>query len=173
MGDMISQVEGERGLLERIADKIPGFRGYLDKEKRRDADKLLRDSIARQFEAQMRRLPELQMQLMAGAGILYLDDVERAVTKLQMFVDRVKTTPRGYAGFFDAIKVKEDDLERLYHWDEQLLGEADKIAGAIDALGAAASSGGDVGMAVQGLIGAATAVNELYSKRENVLLGSV
>ena len=173
MGDIIGQVEGERGFLERVADKIPGFRGYLDKEKRRDADKLLRDSIARQFEAQLRRLPDIQMQLVGGAGILYVDDLERAVTKLQMFVDRVKTTPRGYAGFFDAIKVKEDDLERLYHWDEQLLGEADKLAAEIDAVGAAASSGGEVGPAVQSLVGAAASLNELYSKRESVLLGSV
>jgi hypothetical protein len=172
MGDIMSQVEGERGLLERIAGKIPGFRGYLDKEKRRDADKLLRDTIAGRFAVQLRRLPELQMQMISGGGILYVDDMERAVTKLQMFVDRVKTTPRGYAGFFDAIKVKEDDLERLYHWDEQLLGEADKIAAAIDTVGAAVGSGGDVGVAVRDLINASTAINEMYSQREHVLLGS-
>jgi hypothetical protein len=173
MGDILSQVEGERGLMERIAGKIPGFKGYLAKEKRRDADKLLRDAIAARFETQVRRLPEIQMQLVNGGGILFVDDMERAVTKLNMFVDRLKTSVRGYAGFFDAVKVKEDDLERLYRWDEQLLGEADKIAAAIDAVSAAASSGGDAGAAVQGLIGAATAINELYSQREHVLLGSV
>ena len=172
MGDILSQVEGERGLMERIAGKIPGFKGYLAKEKRRDADKLLRDAIAARFETQVRRLPEIQMQLVNGGGILFVDDMERAVTKLNMFVDRLKTSVRGYAGFFDAVKVKEDDLERLYRWDEQLLGEADKIAAAIDAVSAAASSGGDAGAAVQGLIGAATAINELYSQREHVLLGS-
>ncbi|HEY4689974.1 MAG TPA: hypothetical protein VIK33_11725 [Anaerolineae bacterium] len=173
MGDMISRVEGERGLLERIADKIPGFRGYLDKEKRRDADKLLRDAVAARFQEQMRRLPEIQQQMLNSGGILFVDDVERAVTKLNMFVDRLKTSVRGYAGFFDAVKIKEDDLERVYHWDEQLLGEADKIAAAIDAVTAAMSSSGDVGAAVQGLIGAATAINDLYSQREHVLIGSV
>ena len=84
MGDMISRVEGERGLLERIADKIPGFRGYLDKEKRRDADKLLRDAVAARFQEQMRRLPEIQQQMLNSGGILFVDDVERAVTKLNM-----------------------------------------------------------------------------------------
>lgn len=172
MGDIIGQVEGERGLLERIADKIPGFRGYLDKEKRRDADKLLRDSIAARFDAQLRRLPEVQMQLLTGAGLEFVDDVERASTKLQTFIDRVKTTPRGYAGFFDAVKVKEDDLERLYHWDEQLLTEADKIAAAVDGLDAAVASSGEIGPAVRALIAATTAINDLYSQREHVLLGS-
>lgn len=173
MGDILGKVEGERGTMERIAGKIPGFKGYLAKEKRRDADKLLRDKIVSLFEAQLRRLPEIQMQMISGGGILFVDDMERASVKLQTFVDRVKTTPRGYAGFFDAVKVKEDDLEQLYHWDEQLLGEAGKVAAAIDAVGAAVGSGGDVGAVVQGLVGASAAINELYSQREHVLLGSV
>lgn len=173
MGDMIGQVEGERGFLERLAGKIPGFKGYLAKEKRRDADKLVRDAIVSRFDAQLRRLPDLQMQLLSSGGIEFVDDVERAVVKLQTFVDRVKTTPRGYAGFFDAVKVKEDDLERLYHWDQQLLDEADKIALAIDAVATAVGGSGDTGAAVRNLTGAVTAINDLYSQREHVLLGSV
>ncbi len=172
MSDLIGKVEGERGLLERIAGKIPGFRGYLAKEKRRDVDKLLRDGIVSRFDAQRRRLPELQMQLVSAGRLEYVDDVERSVMKLQTFVDRVKTTPRGYAGFFDAVKVKEDDLEQVYRWDEQLLGEADKIALAIDALAATIGGAGDTGAAVRDLIAASTAINELYSQREHVLLGS-
>ncbi len=172
MGDIIGKVESERGLLERIADKLPGFRGYLDKEKRRDADKLLRDAIVSRFDAQLRRLPEIQMELTASGRIEYVDDVERAVVKLQTFVDRAKTTPRGYAGFFDAIKIKEDKLEQLYHWDTQLLDEADKVALAIDAVAAAVGGTGDTGAAVRDLIAASTAINELYSRRERVLLGS-
>lgn len=173
MGDIIGQVEGERGFLERLAGKIPGFKGYLAKEKRRDADKLVRDAIVSRFDAQLRRLPDLQMQLLSSGGIEFVDDVERAVVKLQTFVDRVKTTPRGYAGFFDAVKVKEDDLERLYHWDQQLLDEADKIALAIDAVATAVGGSGDTGAAVRNLTGAVTAINDLYSQREHVLLGSV
>lgn len=173
VGDLLGQVESERGGLERLAGKLPGFRGYLAKEKRRDADKLLRDTIAARFEAQLRRLPDLQLELLNAGRIEFVDDVERAVTKLNTFVDRVKTTPRGYAGFFDAIKVKEDELERLYHWDEQLLGEADRIALAVDALATAIGGTGDTGAMVRDLVSASTAINELYSKREHILLGSV
>ena len=173
MGDVISKVEGERGFLERLAGKIPGFRGYLAKEKRRDADKLVRDAIVARFDAQLRRLPELQMALTTSGRIEFVDDADRAVVKLQTFIDRVKTSVRGYAGFFDAVKVKEDDLERLYHWDEQLLGEADKIALAIDALATTAGGTGDTGAAVRELIAASTAINDLYSQREHVLTGSV
>ena len=173
MGDIIGKVESERGLLERIADKIPGFRGYLDKEKRRDADKLMRDAIVSRFDSQLRRLPDLQMQMVGSGSLESVDDVERAVLKLQTFLDRAKTTPRAYAGFFDAIKIKEDELEQLYHWDEQLLSEADKVALAIDAVAAALGGTGDTSAATRDLIAVSTAINELYSRREHVLLGSL
>jgi hypothetical protein len=173
MSDLIDKVESERGTLERLGRKIPGFRGYLAREKRRDADKLLRDAIAQRFEAQLRRLPDLQIQLVSAGRIEYVDDVERAVTRLNTFVDRVKTTPRGYAGFFDAVKVNEDELERLYQWDMQLLNEADKIALSVDALAAAIGGTGDTGAAVRDLVASSAAINELYSKREQALLASV
>ena len=173
MDDLIGKVESERGTLERLGGKIPGFRGYLAREKRRDADKLLRYAIAQRFETQLRRLPDLQMQLVSAGGIEHVDDVERAVTRLNTFVDRVRTTPRGYAGFFDAVKVKEDDLERLYQWDTQLLDEADKIALSIDTLAAAIGGTGDAGAAARDLAASSAAINELYSKREQALLASV
>jgi hypothetical protein len=173
MGDLIGKVESERGTLERLGGKLPGFRGYLVREKRRDADKLLRDAIAQRFEAQLRRLPDLQMQLVSAGRIEYVDDVERAVTRLNTFVDRVKTTPRGYAGFFDAVKINEDELEQLYQWDTQLLDEADQIALSVDALAAAIGGTGDTGAAVRDLVASSAAVNELYSKREQALLASV
>ena len=173
MSDLIGKVEGERGTLERLGGKIPGFRGYLAREKRRDADKLLRDAIAQRFEAQLRRLPDLQMQLVSAGRIEYVDDVERAVTRLNTFVDRVEMTPRGYAGFFDAVKINEGELEQLYHWDTQLLDEADKIALSIDTLAAAIGGTGDTGAAVRDLVASSAAINELYSKREQALLASV
>ena len=95
------------------------------------------------------------------------------MTRLNTFVDRVEMTPRGYAGFFDAVKINEGELEQLYHWDTQLLDEADKIALSIDALAAAIGGTSDTGAAVRDLVASSAAINELYSKREQALLASV
>jgi len=67
----------------------------------------------------------------------------------------------------------ELDYEGSIAIDSKLLDEADKIAAAVDAVAMAVGSSGDVGGAVRGLIGAAAAINDLYSQREHVLLGSV
>jgi len=40
------QASGERNFLERVAAKIPGYKGYLEKESRRDVDKLHREHLA-------------------------------------------------------------------------------------------------------------------------------
>jgi hypothetical protein len=173
MDDMVGRIQDDRNWLTRLGAKLPGFRGYIEKETRRDADKILRDTISDKFNVQARRITQLQMDLVSHAKLEHVDDMERAATKLKQFMDRVKTTPRGYAGFFDAIQVKEEQLEQLYQWDLRLLEEAEKFAATVDATASAISGDADIAGAVRALTDAAAQLNELYGQREHVLLGSV
>ena len=40
------EARGQRNWLERLGDKIPGYRGFQDRELRRDVDRLLREHLA-------------------------------------------------------------------------------------------------------------------------------
>jgi hypothetical protein len=40
-----------------------------------------------------------------------VDDLEGAAIKLRQFIDRVRTASYGYAGFFDAVKVRSEELD--------------------------------------------------------------
>ena len=91
MGDIVGQIKDERGGFVKLLSKIPGFKGYMEKETRRDADKLVRDAIASRFSAQLDRLSEVQSDLIPSGGFEFLDDVEQAAVKLRTFIDRVKT----------------------------------------------------------------------------------
>ena len=189
MGDMVGQIKDQRGGFVKLLAKIPGFKGYMEKESRRDADKLVRDTIASRFTAQLDRLSEVQMDLIPSGGFEFLDDVEQAAVKLRIFIDRVKTAPRGYAGLFDAVQVKEDQLEQLYNFDFQLLAEVDNLARVTDGcqvamgvLPAPAATEGQPAAAVgpAALKASITALrrtcaglNDLYDKREHTLLGSI
>ena len=42
MGDVLGQIKDQRGGFVKLLSKIPGFKGYMEKESRRDADKLVR-----------------------------------------------------------------------------------------------------------------------------------
>jgi hypothetical protein len=172
MTDLYEQIKGDRGRIESFVGKFPGYKGYKEKEMRRAADKLLRDALARRLEEQWRRLPDIQKQLLSSAQIQWLDDIEGATMKLQTFIDRLKTATYGYAGFFDAVRVKEDELDQLYDFDMALDGQVDEITAAVDALSSAATSKEGIGEAVARLNGAAAAANETFHRRRDVITGT-
>jgi len=74
------------------------------------SDKLLREQVANTFEPLYQRISSLQRQLISQGGLTYIDELEAAAIKLRQFIDRVRTASYGYAGVFDAVKVKADDL---------------------------------------------------------------
>ena len=191
MSDLVGQIKDQRGSFAKVLSKLPGFKGYMEKETRRDADKILRDAVAARFTDQLDRLSELQNDLLSNGGFEFVDDVEQSAVKLRTFIDRVKTAPRGYGGVFDAVQVKEEQLDQLYNFDYQLLSEVDHLAAAIDqcrialgvmpapppAEGAAPVPAATGPEALKTALGAVkhvcTGLNDLYDKRMHVLVGAL
>ena len=132
MNDILERVTGESDFIKKILGKLPGFRGYVEREDRRNADKLLRESIAERFENLWRRISSLQKEAISNGEIEKIDDLESSAIKLRQFIDRVKTASYGYAGFFDVIKVNTEELNAIYQHDLQMLELEDEISRAID-----------------------------------------
>jgi methyl-accepting chemotaxis protein len=157
------------GGLESLMAKIPGFKGYKEKELRREADKMLRMEVAAKLDDQRKRLVELQMQLISQRLIEFLDDVERAVVKLQGLIDRIRTASYGYAGLFDAVKVKEDQLDALYEFDNRLLDSVSEIAAAVDKLTSAIGSQEGVAPAINELVSEVDQANLTFGHRDEAI----
>lgn len=173
--DLRDTLEQALGGLEDLVRKIPGYRGYKEKEMRREADRLLRDNLAQAFGDQAQRLVDVQGQLVAGGKIELLEqatDLEDAVRRLQTLVDRIKRAAQGYAGFFDAIKVKEKQLDALYEFDDNLLSQIDVVKSAVDDVQAAIDAGEGLPAAIANVRRIAGEVNQLFSQREQVIIGS-
>lgn len=171
MSDMLGKIKGKRGGLEKLVGAIPGYKGYKEKEMRREADKLLRETLARQFEVQWARLADVQKQLIGSGGILYVDDLDSAVTRLRGLIDKVKTASYGYGGLFDAIKVKEEDLDKLYQFDSGLADHVGNVSTAIDALQSAVEAQQGVPEAIRALDTLCRQINVLFDQRKGVLTG--
>lgn len=169
-GDYLETVESSLGGLEGVARKIPGYGGYKEKELRREADKLLRIELAGRFDDQRKRVSELQHQLISQAKIEFLDDLERAVMKLQLLIDRIKTASYGYAGLFDAVKVKEEQLDALYAFDNQMLDFVDEVAADMDQVTSAITAGEGIGDAIGTLVGTVGEANQAFGHREEAIL---
>ena len=142
MSDLFERVVSQQDALKKLLAKLPGFKGYFIRQDRRSADKLLRETIADKFQAQWQRLSSIQRDLVSGGHLDVLDDIEIGAIRMRQFIDRVKTAAYGYAGLFDAVKVKEEELEKVYQYDLTLLEMADEIASAVDNLEASIGSDG-------------------------------
>ncbi len=168
--DMRQVVAGGMSGLEKLINKIPGYSGYKEKEMRRDADKLLRDHIYGVLTEQRRRIEDIQGEL----GIEYIESVEKigkARRRLQTLADTVHTAAYGYAGLFDAVRVKEDELDALYEFDNGLLAEAEAIVACIDSLQAAIDNSEGIGGAIRELTTTITNLQDLYNRRKDVITG--
>jgi len=166
-------VEDSRSALERLMSNVPGYSGYKEKENRRAADKLLRDHLADQLGAQRRQLADLQLQLLDSGGLQMMDDLDRAVTKVQKLADTIRTASYGYAGLFDAVTVKEEQLDQLYAFDDSMLAHVSAIQDSIDALSEAIDADGDVKEAIKSVVTTAEEANVRWGQRDDVLSGIV
>jgi len=170
MVDIKGTIEAGKGGLERLISSIPGYKGYKDKDVRRDADKVLRVYVADRLDEQKRRLSDLQLQLISTGQLDLLDDVESAVKKVQLLADRVRTATYGYAGFFDVVKVKEAQLDALYNFDNALLDEVAKIAAAIEQVKTALATNENAAGSIASCVVVAQDANYTFDHREEVIL---
>ena len=171
MSDILGRVTDEQDIFKKILGKIPGFSGYVDRNNRRAADKLLRETIANRFDALGQRISGLQRDLISQGGLSWVDDLEAAAIKLRQFMDRIRTASYGYAGFFDAVKVRSDELAQIYQYDLALLTSADEVERAIDNVEASIGTDG-LAAAIRSLTQKSQECVSAFDKRSEVILSS-
>jgi hypothetical protein len=166
--DLVDKIRGGQNFLEKIASAIPGFKGYRDKERRREADRMSREHMAVRLEGAKKDLDTLSANASRVGELDAINDIETARKRLDKVAARIRYADRGYAGFFDAVKVDETVLDRVYQFDVALLVGVEEAREAAQAAGAAA---GGVGPALQGFIGRLDALDEALGEREQILSG--
>jgi hypothetical protein len=171
MSDPLGKITEGKDLLGKIRNFVSGFVGYFDRENRREADKLLRQTIAGRYEEQWGRLSEIQRQLISGGQLEYVDDLEAAAVKLRTFVDRIKGASYGYAGFFDAVRINKAELEKIYQYDLALLENSQKISQAVDNVSASIGTDG-LAAAVRNVVSLSQEVIDTYNRRDEVILAA-
>jgi len=132
MSDILDKVLADRNPLEKLLAYVPGFKGYYERQDRRDADKLLRETLATRIEKIWQRVSAIQRELVSSGGLQYVDDLEAAAIKLRTFADRVRNATYGYAGVFDAVNVNTEELNLIYAYDLAMFEYVDSMNQAVD-----------------------------------------
>ncbi len=165
---LFGQVSSDQDPFKKILGKIPGFKGYMERQSRRDADKLLREAIATRFEQLWGRVSGLQREFISQGEIALVDDLEAAAIKMRTFADRVRRAKRGYSGLFDAVKINEEELAKLYAYDAGLLEMSDEVGRAIDNLEASLGTDG-LPAAIRHLVKTTQGCIEAFNLREEAV----
>jgi hypothetical protein len=161
-------VTGSMDIFKKIGSKIPGFKGYVERQNRRDSDKLIRDTIYRRFREHESRISDVQVELINKGQIQYADDLEKAALRLRTFADRVHTAPRGYSSLFEAVKINEPELAKLYEYDATLLDKSEAIGSALDNIEASIGTDG-LPAAIRNLQTLSKECINAYERRQEVV----
>ncbi|MCA9954503.1 MAG: hypothetical protein KC434_07270 [Anaerolineales bacterium] len=173
ISDLFDKIQGESTGLGNLLSKIPGLDGYMERSRRREADQLLRKTIADRLEGTRLLFGGISEELSRDIikAIDHAEPMGRVDTRLMGLIGKVKDAPQGYAGFFDAIKVKEEDLARIYAFDENMLNLADQIAASTAVLEKAVIDDGDIAGAIRALDSEVKEANTIFDGRDEVIKG--
>lgn len=172
MTDMYQNVSGQMDPFKKLASFIPGFSGYVERQNRRDADKLVRDTVARRFNELWKRTSNLQVDMVSVGKIEFVDDMEKAALQLRTFIDKISTASRGYSGLFDAVKINEKELEQLYNFDLAFFDLADQVGHAIDNVEASMGDDNALPAAIRNLTTLGRQAVDNFNRRSEAFTGN-
>ena len=172
MQDLRQKITGQedlQGKLKNLASSIPGFGGYFAKDTRRDADKLLRLHLAAKLADERKRMRAQATKLGAG-NLQKVGQLDKSIGRLQTLIDKIKTATYGAGSLFDAVRVKEEQLDALYTYDNSMLDGVPLLANAVTALAAAVKAKEGVDEALEGVDAAVEQLSTAWGLRRDVLL---
>jgi len=155
----------QRNWLERLGDKIPGYAGYVAKERRRDVDKLHREHLAERLRLSKQPLTDLMRELSSSGRLFEVGPVDRVLKKLDQIENRIRFASYGYAGFFDAVKIEEPQLERIYRFDLSLVEKVEEFERQARGLAAKSSDAAGLKAAAAEIERAADDLNRTFDER--------
>jgi molecular chaperone GrpE (heat shock protein) len=171
--DVYSEAKSQMRLSERIAAFLPGFRGYKEKELRRESDRLIRNHLYLKLSTAKSDLKSIFQKLSDRRYLDVLADMDRLVAKMDRVVEKVNHASYGYTGFYDVVKVKEASLDRMIDFDNKLLDGIDSLAADVNTFKAELASGETKNLkeGIQNITDKLESFEETFDKREEVILG--
>jgi len=166
MDPLLDKARAGQNALEKLANAIPGFSGYRERDLRRDADALQREHLAKRLEGVKGPLNEWSSQAGRSGDLEIINDIETARKRLDAAVARIRFADRGYSGFFDVVKVDDAALARVYEFDLSLL---ELVEGVYSS--SADASAKSPKEKVQAVLSALKALDGRLAERETALRG--
>lgn len=158
-------MSSDRNWLERLTDKIPGYSGYVDRERRRDIDKLHREHLADRLRSIKAPLTDVMRELTNGGRLFEVGPLDLALKKLDRIENRVRFASYGYSGFFDVVKIEQPQLDAIYRFDLGLVEHIDKLEAEAGELKAKAGTAEGLKVATAEVAGEIDSLDHTFDER--------
>ena len=160
-------------LSERIAAALPGFHGYKEKEIRRESDKLIRNHLTLKLTKDKDDVRNIAQRIADKRYMDVLADIDRLTAKIDTITAKVNHASYGYSGFFDVVKIKEDSLDRMINYDNQLIESVNTLSDAVSTLKTQLIGGDFTNLKdkIQGVTNKLDLLNDAFDSRQEVIQG--
>ncbi|HYX24697.1 MAG TPA: hypothetical protein VFC23_11135 [Thermoanaerobaculia bacterium] len=128
------EAKAQRNVLEKLGEKIPGYRGFQDRELRRDVDRLLREHLASEIGRLKSTLRDRARGYTDAGRIGALNGFDRLDRQLDGLSQAVRFSDYGATGLFDPVKIGEPELQRLYEFDLSVVDDLAQLEAGIAAV---------------------------------------
>lgn len=162
---MSSNAGDQRNWIERLTEKIPGYTGYVDRERRRDIDKLHRERLADRLRSLKLPLTDLMREFTSSGRLMEVTPIDSAIKKLDRLENRVRFASYGYSGFFDVVKIEQTQLDSIYQFDLALVEKVDDLDAKVGGLKTKAGTAEGLKTACAELVGALDETDRTFDQR--------
>lgn len=114
-------------ILDRIGSLIPGYKGYAKRDNQRKSDKELRETISLRLDEVEKDINTLLKKITKGDYALNFLEVEEIRKGCSTISSKIRFASYGATALFDKEQIKEEELETIYCFDEQLLEQANHL----------------------------------------------
>jgi hypothetical protein len=171
MSNGYEEARGKRNWLERLGEKIPGYRGFQDRELRRDVDRILREHLATNLGKLKEAVRDRSRAYVDAGKIGALNGFDRLDRTLDGLSQTIRFSDYGASGLFDPVKIGDAELQRIYEFDLTVADDLAQLESGVAAL--PAPGGDDPAPALERLQQEVRALDAKWRQREQVISNAV
>lgn len=127
LDELNKKIEENRDFIDRIAIGIPGFKGYVEKSEKYDADSMLREIIADKIRNLKKELGILSSDLVKKSELEPVQEIDSLSNIIEGILKKVEYADYGLKGPFSKIEFSEENQNRLLEFDWRLISQFDEI----------------------------------------------
>jgi len=120
-------MEKVKNIFNQVGSLIPGYKGYAERDERRNCDKTLRESIVNKLQECEKTFYFQMLNALKNKDKIKMVEIEDLRKQTNTLMSKVKFAPYGATSFFDNKQIKEDELQLIYQKDFELASEVSKL----------------------------------------------